>query len=453
MAIGVTSPVAGLASTTGASNYALSAFTPAANSLLVLSVVATSATATPGVVTGGSLTWLSAATAVTISGNTFYLFYAQVGASPVSTTINFNCSPDSASGCAMSVCQFTGYDSSSPIRQTKMPVGITTSTNANGTFTSALLVSNGYMIGWTGGLTANSSTPPASWTEADDIAYATPSRNLATAFRAGNEPGSTYTFTNASTNWVWFGIEINSLAYSDSVTETSTIIDSPSTTKDLTDSVTEASSIVDTASATKTLTDSVAESSSIVDTPDGATTKIASVTESASLIDTQNQTTDINVSVSESSSLIDTSSTLLTLQASIIEALSAIDTQDTLLVLIASTTESASLIDQVTNALIVEGLIFEVDSLLDISSTSLIANSSVVENSALTDTSSVAKVLIASIDEVSALIDAIQASAIYNSQVIEVTNATDLVNFIASATLKYWSGSAWATVSTIVIRV
>src|SRR5207253_11368922 len=81
--------------------------------------------------------------------------------------------------------------------------------NANLTFASALNTFNGYAIAWNGALAANSSTPPTNWTEADDIAYATPSDSMSTAYRAGSEStAGAFTFTNASTSWFAFGIEI-----------------------------------------------------------------------------------------------------------------------------------------------------------------------------------------------------------------------------------------------------
>ncbi len=208
MAIAVSRPIAGSFDTANASSYSMSAFTPSANSLLVVFVaVSTSALAAP-TMTGGSLTWVRQVVSTGI--DSLYLFYAIVGGSPVSTTITFDCTGDAGTGCIMMMAQYTGHDTTTPIRQTKN-AGPTSSTNATVTFDSALLTANGYFIGWGGQLSsATNSVPPGGWTEGDDSIYSTPSRNGASAYRAGGETtAGPFTFTNSSTNWAALGVEVN----------------------------------------------------------------------------------------------------------------------------------------------------------------------------------------------------------------------------------------------------
>lgn len=203
-------PVAGLASTSQAASYSMTAFTPTAQSLLVVMVFATGTVVADPTMTGGGLTW-NLESAQTVGANKLAIFWARVGASPVSTTISFSCSGDNATGCVMSVIQFLGYDQivKNPIRQFRQSTSTTTSTNANITFPSALVTTNGYAAAFYGGLGANSSTQPTGWTEADDIAYTTPNTNQGVAYRAGGlTTAGAFAWTNASTTWQVQGVEV-----------------------------------------------------------------------------------------------------------------------------------------------------------------------------------------------------------------------------------------------------
>jgi hypothetical protein len=208
-ALAITKPTVGIASTSNASSYALGAFTPTANSLLVVFVFATGTVAT-GTMSGGGLTWNKITSGTYDAGaDTMYAFYAKVGASPASTTITFDCTGDNATGTVLTCIQVTGYDSltANPIKQSKVASGSTT--NATASFSSALNTNNGYFIGWGGQLGANSSTPPTNWTETDDLAYTSPAANGTGAYKAGGlSTTGPWTFTNATTNWGWIGVEI-----------------------------------------------------------------------------------------------------------------------------------------------------------------------------------------------------------------------------------------------------
>ena len=210
-AIGVTSPVAGLASTANTTSYAMTAFTPTAESLLVVFVSGSNTVVTP-TMTGGSLTWVLIDLSI-ISGTEIAMFYARVGNSPVTTTITYDCTGDAATGVTMSVFQFTGYDALTvnPIKQYRISTSTTTSANASVTFPSALNTSNGYAIFWRSTGTSPASTAPTGWTETDDISFITPSINASAAYRADGETTTgPFDFTNASTTWVVMGVEVYS---------------------------------------------------------------------------------------------------------------------------------------------------------------------------------------------------------------------------------------------------
>lgn len=212
--ISVSRPVAGSASTTNASSYAWGAsFTPTANSFLVVFVYSTGSVTASPTMTGGSLTWTLQSSAINAasSGNSIYCFTAPVGASPSSTTITFDCTGDASTGVLMSLAQFTGQSTSGTIAQVKINTSSTTSTNANFSFNSSVSTNNGYFIGWVDASpSANVSTAPSNWTEADDIAISSPNANIATAYRSGGETTSgAFTFTNGSATWLSFGIEVN----------------------------------------------------------------------------------------------------------------------------------------------------------------------------------------------------------------------------------------------------
>lgn len=210
--IGITRPVAGLASTSQASTYSLGAFTPTAQSLLVVFVYVTGSVAAAPTMTntGTTLTWTREARSA-IGANMMVIFWARVPGTVSSSVITFDCTGDAGTGCRLTVLQFTGYDAltKNPIRQSKLSTATTTSTNPNITFNSALITTNGYGAAWAAGLGANVSTPPGSWTEADDLAYTTPSTNMAGAYRAGGHTTTgPHTFTAASSTWQIMGVEV-----------------------------------------------------------------------------------------------------------------------------------------------------------------------------------------------------------------------------------------------------
>lgn len=212
--IAINEPVAELVSTTDATSYAMTVFTPAANATLVVFVQATG-TVAAGSMTGGSLTWTKKDSQVYNTVDTQYVFWANTGPSPASTTITFNCTGDAATGCVMLAFQCTGTDlqAADPIRQVAKNTGAATG-NPTVTFASALLPSNGYCYGIGSARTTPGITPPTNWTETADSGYGTPAAGGAGAYRATGESGTQIATIATSHTWGMMAVEVNASASS-----------------------------------------------------------------------------------------------------------------------------------------------------------------------------------------------------------------------------------------------
>lgn len=210
----VTSPAASISSNTDATTYSFASFTPTANSILVVFVVATGTVQTNPTITntGTTLTWALEASQI-ISGTGYYIFWARVPATVSASVITFNCTTDGPDGINMAIHSFAGANrfSSDPLIQSQISTTTTTSTNANITFAQPLRPRSGYVIGWSGLFTgANNSTVPAGFTETNDQGRNGPARNFSTARRSGGlSTAGPLTFTNASTTWVVMGVEVD----------------------------------------------------------------------------------------------------------------------------------------------------------------------------------------------------------------------------------------------------
>lgn len=207
MAILITRPIAPTAVTTNVTSYSTASSTPSANVLLVVIVFAT-ATVAEGSMTGFGLNWYKLTSNV-ISGSTLYVFWAKTGASPATDVITFDCTGDAATGCFIVSHEVSGNDQFArmPFRQFVFNANAA-STNANGTFASALNTNNGYIAAFAGSLGSGVSTAPTGWTQSSDGAIVNPTANFFSARRSTGETGSTITFTNPSTGWLFVGVEI-----------------------------------------------------------------------------------------------------------------------------------------------------------------------------------------------------------------------------------------------------
>lgn len=208
MAIAITEPIAELLSTTDAqATYALSAFTPTANSILTVDVHVRGSIS-EGTVSGGGLTWNLLLKTDNAGGSGFLAtYYAVVGASPVSTTITYTTADALTTACLMCAHQATGYNALNPFAQTQS--NVQTAINPTVTLTQNMNTLNGYISTWIVGRSTPTSTPPTGWTETVDGGVGTPNSGMASAHRAGGETGNTVTFTASSGTWVIHFYEIN----------------------------------------------------------------------------------------------------------------------------------------------------------------------------------------------------------------------------------------------------
>jgi hypothetical protein len=206
-AIGVSEPVAEIASTSNSATYAFGAFTPSSNAVLVIIAAASGEAITTATVTGG-LTWKQKCAVTYNSTSRAYALWAYTGSSPGSLTFTIDFGADSATGIVMSMYQFTGVQlgSTDPILQ--CATNATTAANPVATFASAMNTNNGYAAAFGMGRNPPTSTPPASWTETHDTGYGTPTSGAAGAYRAGGETGTTVTFTSASADYGIIAVEV-----------------------------------------------------------------------------------------------------------------------------------------------------------------------------------------------------------------------------------------------------
>lgn len=209
MAIAITEPIAELLSTTDAqATYALSAFTPTANSILTVDVHVRGSLSA-GTVSGGGLTWTLLLKTDNSGANGFLAtYYAVVGGSPVSTTITYTAADSSTTACLMCAHQVTGHNVLNIFAQTKAAVQAA-DINPRVTLDRNMNTLNGYISTWVVGRATPSSTPPTGWTETVDGGVSTPTSGMASAHRAGGETGNTVTFTASSGTWVIHFYEIN----------------------------------------------------------------------------------------------------------------------------------------------------------------------------------------------------------------------------------------------------
>ena len=209
--------VAEIVSTSNATSYSFSSFTPPTNSTLVVLAGVRGTTQVGSIqnISGTSLTWTKQ-TSITFGGgtHTVYAFWARTGSSTAASVYAVNVSGGAnATGCIAYMFAFAGSDltSSTPIRQ--HAINQATSTNPTVTFGSARSTSSGYAAAWFGALSssnpANVSTAPTGWTEVGDNGFATPTTNGSGAYRAEGETSTSVSFTAASTAWGMIAVEVS----------------------------------------------------------------------------------------------------------------------------------------------------------------------------------------------------------------------------------------------------
>lgn len=213
MAISMTA-LASLADTSNLSSYATGAYAPTGNSLVIAAVL-NSKGSLPDTPTfsGNGLTWAQIATVAfnTIAAaRTRVTLFRAMGASPSSGAGTADFGGVSQTGCAISVFEFGGVDTSG----TNGSGAVAQSATNNGDAVSSLTVTlaafgsgNGAAAAF--GTSNNLATnPDTGWTEIHDLTYATPGRSLETQWRADNDTSAVGTPSAGTPDMGGIAIEI-----------------------------------------------------------------------------------------------------------------------------------------------------------------------------------------------------------------------------------------------------
>lgn len=193
--------VLGLTSTTGGTSGTTASFTPAADDLLVVFVVATACTAAGRMTDTQNLGWKLVTKRVKATSlDTLYMFVANNPAAASAMTITFDNSEDSADGHAIEIVRVAGMSryGFDAIKQWSGEDNQAAAAAPNPVLGVAATTTNPML-----GAVANATNPagltaPASWTELSDVGYATPTTGLEVAGRTSGETGSTITWGSSS---------------------------------------------------------------------------------------------------------------------------------------------------------------------------------------------------------------------------------------------------------------
>jgi hypothetical protein len=206
--------VAKVVSTSNNTTYALSSFTPSANSLFVIIAFVRGNTAAPTIVntSGTAITWTNKASGLfNTSADGTHIFWGRTGGSAAASVYTVTPSGNS-SGCIAYCFQITGADqtTSDPLKQAV--VNQASSTNPTSGTIPAIITSNAVLSAWAGALSSSTtpavSTPPTNWTELSEDGFATPTTNASSASRNSGETGTSITFTAATTPWGLAFVEV-----------------------------------------------------------------------------------------------------------------------------------------------------------------------------------------------------------------------------------------------------
>lgn len=200
------------AATTNGTSYASGAFTPAANDLLFVFVVASDTTdaATTLTGTGGSTFTRSRTTAFRTGTDRIVSFVSDKGVTATSQTVTFGCAGDAATGAVIFVIRVAGIGlyGTAALRQTSDVNNAAAGGTPAASFSAACLTDN-VTLGCIGNSTNPATvTPPTSWTEdaAGDTGYATPTTGGEYVYRNSGFTGTTMTW--GSTSASAFGVSI-----------------------------------------------------------------------------------------------------------------------------------------------------------------------------------------------------------------------------------------------------
>lgn len=177
------------------------AFTPAANDLLVVFVVATGELLANGTLSSSDgLTFTKQVTTTKATAHPLYLFVADSLANAVSQTVTFDDATDPTTGQIIFVAGVAGMSKTgaTAVRQTAVQADQAAGGTPAPVFASAALTGNPTL-----GLVGNADnpaavTPPTDWTEAADTGYNSPSTGGEYVFRDSGFTGTTITWGSTS---------------------------------------------------------------------------------------------------------------------------------------------------------------------------------------------------------------------------------------------------------------
>jgi hypothetical protein len=214
MAVAV-SEVAELNSTSNATSYAVSAFTPAGNTILVAIVAAKACVTLTPTMTDSEGTWTRELSDLwNDDSHGMHVFWRKVDGTPVSITPTFDSAGDAASNCGIFIFQVTPdvVASGNPIRQVVINAIANSSSptaDPNVTFSSAPLTANGMVAAiMTNQNSSAHVTTPSGWTETGESGQANFDTGWSGHLRAGGETSTTITATATSSLWVMAAVEV-----------------------------------------------------------------------------------------------------------------------------------------------------------------------------------------------------------------------------------------------------
>lgn len=193
------------------STYVTASISPAANSLLIASLVYVVTGGATSTVAGLSLTWTQQKT-IAISGSTrITVWTAPAGASPGSGALTFTHSANGATESGVwTVLQVTGQDAASPVVQAVNANA--TNANAAVTFAAAGAAAN-RMFSWTGANDSVTYTPVGSYTEIVDHLENSPSCSEQVQWRSdATDTSAGATLSVGTASWGMVGLEIKAAA-------------------------------------------------------------------------------------------------------------------------------------------------------------------------------------------------------------------------------------------------
>lgn len=197
-------PTSAVASTTNASSYAFSSFTPSASAILTIETCMTGNTGTFSISSsaGASLTWTAHATTASDGTNKCMLFWARTSPNPSASTFQVDTNNGNASGAGIAIKQWTGADTitASPIKQVVAVTNGSASTTPTWTV-STLDTNDGYASFFWNTTNVAGVTGPSTWTRDVNLGYATPTTGWASATKITGLTGTSVAWGSTSTAW------------------------------------------------------------------------------------------------------------------------------------------------------------------------------------------------------------------------------------------------------------